>query len=407
MKRISIIILIAALGLTAMAQKLTFHSAEFELGVKIHLGLNEDADVLQSQADTITAIDLSGLGITDIRDVEYLPQVKELNLSNNGITDVFPLVVLDSLSLLNLCNNELESINPLVFSNADKMRVLIAYNYISDFTYFLTPSKCQITLIGMGQQQEKNAPYFDVYQLYADIENGQPVVKYRGYSNMEESAFLQCGSTHVNAVLNGSYNSVSITGNLTSTTEALLSNGEKGDTTYVVPPTHYEAVPGRTITVKTGLPDSYSIGYANAIYGTVTVDGLSLKYKAPATQEPDVLYISYYKGKQLKGFTEFSISLDGSIPTAVQQLASDDQQLKLAWKDGKLIVVCPEGALGDCKEATISVWNAAGQLLATEDVDASHGIDTMLNVSARRGNVAIVQVDCCGRRIIGKCFLAQ
>jgi len=63
--------------------------------------------------------------------------------------------------------------------------------------------------------------------------------------------------------------------------------------------------------------------------------------------------------------------------------------------------------LGDCKEATISVWNAAGQLLATEDVDASHGIDTMLNVSNRRGNVAIVQVDCCGKRIIGKCFLAQ
>jgi hypothetical protein len=46
-------------------------------------------------------------------------------------------------------------------------------------------------------------------------------------------------------------------------------------------------------------------------------------------------------------------------------------------------------------------------LLATEKVDASGGIDTVLNVVGKRGNVLIVQVDACGKRLIGKCLLAK
>ena len=102
MKTRIMIILLAALTVTASAQTVTFFSPEFEWGVKQHLGLGENDQVLQSQTDTITSIDLSGLGITDLRDVVYLPMVKELDLSSNGITNTFPLTVLDSLQLLNL-----------------------------------------------------------------------------------------------------------------------------------------------------------------------------------------------------------------------------------------------------------------------------------------------------------------
>ena len=89
--------------------------------MRLHLGLDTDADIPQSRTDTITAIDLSGLSITDLRDIVYLPNVRTLDLSDNGITSVGPLNVLDSLRELSLRGNALESINLLAFSNAEKM----------------------------------------------------------------------------------------------------------------------------------------------------------------------------------------------------------------------------------------------------------------------------------------------
>ncbi|MCR4916041.1 MAG: hypothetical protein K6A96_09840 [Prevotella sp.] len=315
MRKISIIIVFALLGISAMAQKLTFHSAEFEMGVKMHLGLGENDDVQQSQADTIISINLSGLGIKDIRDVIYLPNVEILNLSNNGITNTFPLTVLDSLRLLDLCNNELESINPLVFSNADKMQVLIAYNYISDFSYFLTPAKCQITLVGMNLQQVKDAPYFDVYQLYADVDETGTVVRYRGFTNMEAGVTLNCGSLSVPAVMDGNTNSVTLPDNLDTAMQVILSNGEKGDTTWVVPPKILQVAEGETITIETGLPDTYTISSSYVILGTTTIDGTRINYTAPADFEYDVLFITYYEGRRLRGFTMYQIQNSNAVLT--------------------------------------------------------------------------------------------
>ena len=44
---------------------------------------------------------------------------------------------------------------------------------------------------------------------------------------------------------------------------------------------------------------------ANALYGTVTVNGTDLAYTAPADLDRDTVYISYYEGWQLRGFTEY------------------------------------------------------------------------------------------------------
>ena len=66
MKTRIIIILLSVLTMKASAQTVTFFSPEFEWGVKQHLGLSENDEVLQSQTDTITSIDLSGLGIIDV-----------------------------------------------------------------------------------------------------------------------------------------------------------------------------------------------------------------------------------------------------------------------------------------------------------------------------------------------------
>ena len=309
-------ILLAALTLTASAQKVTFFSPEFELGVKVHLGLEENEEVLQSRMDTITSIDLSGLGITDLRDVVYLSKVKELDLSNNGITNTFPLTVLDSLQLLNLCSNGLESINPLVFSSSEKMTVMVANNYISDFSFLFSPTHCQFTLMGMGLQQDKNALYLDMYHLYCDVNDwGQAVVVYRGYTNAEGAAVLGCNGKHATAQLDGASHTVNVPGWPQAPAMVTLSVGELGDTTWVLPPVTRRIAAGADVPIETGLPEGYRIGMANALYGTVTVNGTDLAYTAPADLDRDTVYISYYEGWQLRGFTEYRMLNAANIMT--------------------------------------------------------------------------------------------
>ena len=306
MKTRIMIILLATLTLTASAQKVTFFSPEFELGVKVHLGLEENDEVLQSRMDTITSIDLSGLGITDLRDVVYLSKVKELDLSNNGITNIFPLTVLDSLQLLNLSSNGLESVNPLVFCSAEKMTVMVANNYISDFSFLFSPTHCQFTLMGMGLQQDKNALYLDMYHLYCDVDEwGRAVVVYRGYTNAEGAAVIGCNGKHAVAQLDGAGHTVNVPGWPQSPAMVTLTVGELGDTTWVLPPVTRRIAAGANVAIETGLPEGYRIGMANALYGTVTVNGTDLSYTAPVDLDRDTVYISYYEGWQLRGFTEY------------------------------------------------------------------------------------------------------
>lgn len=407
MRRIAITILAAVFTVATQAQKVTFSSPGIEAGVRYHLGLNADAEIPQSRTDTITAINLSGLGITDLRDIVYLPNVRTLDLSDNKITNVGPLNVLDSLRELNLSKNTLESINLLAFSNSEKMTVDVTYNYIVDFSYLFDCIKCQFTLIGMSRQRVKDAPYLDVYQLYADVEaDEQLIVRYRGFTNMGDAPLMKCNDVQAAATLDGHLNSMTVPGTPTATSAVVLSCGELTDTTYVVPPVCFQALAEQTKTLGTGLPDDYRIGFASALHGSVTVDGLSLTYTASASGEDDTIFFSYYKGNQLKGFSQYFMSTDVEVPTPIQHVTGESP-LKLTWQNGSLLVECAQSAMGGCAEATITVWNAAGQLLTTENVDASGGIDAVIHVSSQRGNVVIVQVDGCGKRIIGKCLLAQ
>ena len=253
-----------AVALTVSAQRVTFYSSEFEEGVKSHLGLDDNSIVTQQQTDTITAINLSGFGIKDIQDVAYLPNVQTLDLSHNEIRDVAPLLPLDSLHYVDLRCNQLQDINQLAYSCSDSLVISVAYNYITDFRRLFLPSSCHISISGMSAQKDRNDLYMNVYQFYADIQDDQPVISYRGYSNMENGGLLKCGSMHVPAEMIGNFNTVRITDNLSSPTMATISNGEKGDTTWVVPIKTYETAPEQTVTLETGLPDNYAIGSAYA-----------------------------------------------------------------------------------------------------------------------------------------------
>ncbi len=298
---------LAFVAMSMQAQAVTFISEGFEAGVKAHLGLNSTDEVMQSQTDTITSIDMSGREIVDISDVAYLPNLTWINLSENKIEDVTPLASLEHIHYVNLSRNALESINPLAFACTDSLHVNVADNYIQDYNYLFSVTSCQLQLEGMGAQQVKNAPYFDVYQLYADVdEDGMTKACWRGYTNMEADVTLKCGTLQVAAQMDGYTNSVALP-ELDATMQVVLSNGETGDTTYVVPPSTHIVKGGDEVTIDTQLPESYQIGYLRALHGTVEADGLTLHYMAPSSIVVDTLYMSYCEGNRIRGFTQLYI----------------------------------------------------------------------------------------------------
>ena len=317
MKRLSMVIFyLAVIAVAVQAQKVTFFSPEFELGVRQHLELDVNEDVLQSHTDTITSIDLSGWGIRDIRDVVYLTAVKDLDLSYNQLWDVSPLLTLDSLRYVDVSNNMLENVSILATSLVDSMVVDVTNNYIEDFSFFFTPTLCRFNIIGMDLQMIKDAPYFDVHMFYAELNRaGKSILTYRGYTNMSETPFVECGKTRKAVQLDGETRTVVIYDNLTQTTMARLFNSVTGDTTWVLPPMRRTVNANDTVNIVTGLPEGYSLGCVYAQTGTVTANDRMLTYKAPAEQVADTIYISYYQDWQLRGFTKCYINSSTSILT--------------------------------------------------------------------------------------------
>lgn len=303
MRKTILIIIVVMAALTVKAQKVTFASEGFERGVKAHIGLSENEDVLQTQTDTITQIDLSGQEISSVYDVAWLPNVKRLDLSNNSITDVRPLAELDSLEWLSLKNNFLTDASLLAFTRAKQMTVNVSNNYIEDFTAFLMPGHCQFTMVGMNRQQQADADEFDVFQLYASVDDkGQLSVTYRGLTNMPSLVTLNAGEQSEIALLDGTTYTVAVEAKGDMAFKVVVSNGTYEDSTYVVPVTFHEAGPGDVLNIQTGLPDNYRIGYVGALYGSVTADGVNLTYTAPNEKTPDVVSLTYYQGSQLRGY---------------------------------------------------------------------------------------------------------
>lgn len=59
------------------------------------------------------SLNLSGQGLTQINDLQFLTNLERLDLSNNQITDIRPLVNLKHLKYLHLNNNQIKDISPL------------------------------------------------------------------------------------------------------------------------------------------------------------------------------------------------------------------------------------------------------------------------------------------------------
>jgi len=303
MKRTAIIIIVLMTAWTSRAQTVTFASQEVAATVREHIGLDDDAVVTQAQTDTITRLSLSGLGIRDISDIAALPALEWLDLSSNAVADLSPLLSLEHLHTLNLSNNGLEDINPLAFASSKAMEVNVALNHVGDFSYFFRPMDSQFTIIGMDAQLAPQDNSFRICQLYATLnEKKYPIVVYRGYTNMANNATLTFGETSVKATIDGETYQVEFPSAGQTAQMVRLTNGIFSDTTYVVPYSFYPTNVGETITIATGLPKHYRIVSAGALYGTVTVEGMTLRYTAPGELTPDVVAFSYYENSRLRGY---------------------------------------------------------------------------------------------------------
>lgn len=387
MKRIVILSILIIACLWTHAQYVVFRSAEFEAGVKMHLGMSQEDSVLIAQTDTITAIDLSKLGIKDIRDVAWLNHVRKLNLSKNSITDIEPLLLADSLREVNLRDNEIEDIAPLIFSRSDSMLVNVSNNYIDDFYMFFRPTHCTFTLQGMGYQRVKNAPYLSVYNLYSDIsDTGTIDIVYRAYTNIGKQIYVECGTNRNDVAPDGTLQRINVPGSPKATTLVRLTNGEQGDSTYVVPPAFYAVDGGKTIEIDTELPENYQIGYVNCLHGTAKSVDNKLEYTAPATSVADTLYFAFYEGNKLRGVSLFYLAKD---PTAVLPIDNDAERL-LSMNGNVLTVRWRTAELAD--QATISVYDPSGRMLASKQVDSSNGIDTTITINSSQSPILIVQV---------------
>jgi len=97
----------------AGAVVVTFVDLDLEDVVRTALA-KPDGDIFQAHMETLTDLDASNTGISDITGLEYAVNLQSLDLSSNQVVDLTPLTSCISLVTLDLTNNLVLDISPLV-----------------------------------------------------------------------------------------------------------------------------------------------------------------------------------------------------------------------------------------------------------------------------------------------------
>ena len=294
-----------AAAVHVQGQEVTFISPNVEESIRQHLCISDEENICFAQLDTITTLDLSKRNVTDIHDLLLLPNLRSLDLSNNMVDDLQPLTMLDSLEWIDLSYNNLKTVNELVFSNSRKMTVNVAFNHIGDFSIFGSMTRCNFIFEGSTLQLKEDAPYFNVSKLYCDASVSPSVIHTTVRTNMTEPARLLCGGGQMEVPTNVTDFSQAIQDEPSETVPVYINNGVRGDSTYYVPSITLDVNPGETLTLPTGLPESYTIYLTNAVRGAVVIDGTDLVYTAPDIQTCDTISFCYNEFGMLKGFSRY------------------------------------------------------------------------------------------------------
>ncbi len=314
MKKITIAIIVCCFFTTAWGQEVKFHSSAVENGIRSHLQIGNGANITLEQLDTITRLDLSGMGVSDIRDINMMPNLKWLDLSNNEVEEVYPLILLDSLEWIDLSFNVIENIDPLSCSKAKAITIDVTGNYIRDFSLFASFLPCSFTFEGAGMQETRNPPYFSIDELYCNSSEGDAVVYGRVSTNTSNSAILSYLSNENVVPTDGNMFSRVISPDTDETFPIMIINDTICESTYYVHPSEVTLEASQTVTVETGLPDNYSISLCNpAQQGSISVEGSQIVYTASGSFQKDEITFSYSVGTSLKGFSKVKFLSDGSV----------------------------------------------------------------------------------------------
>lgn len=313
MNKITIVIMACCFFITARGQEVKFHSSVVEDGIRSHLHIGSGANITFEQLDTITQLDLSGMGVSDLRDMNMMPHLKWLDLSNNEVEEVYPLVLLDSLEWLDLSFNEVENIDPLSCSNAKAITVDVTGNYIRDFSAFSSILPCSFTFEGAGMQETRNPSYFSIDELYCNSAEDDVVIYGRVSTNTSDTAILRYLNHESVVPTDGNLFSRVIAPDKDETFPIMIINDSICDSTYYVPPSEVTLQASQTVTVETGLPDNYSISLCNPVQqGSISVEGSQIVYTASGSFLKDEISFSYSAGTSLKGFSKVIFLSDGS-----------------------------------------------------------------------------------------------
>lgn len=397
----------------AQGQEVTFLSPVVEEGIRQHLGLTEGENIRFEQLDTITYLDLSRRGVTDIHDLVLLPKLRTLDLSDNMVDDLRPLNVLDSLEQVDLRFNNLKSINELMYANAKKMTVNVAFNYIKDFSLFGSMSSCNFILEGALLQIDENAPYFDVSQFICDASESPAVIHGLVRTNMEGSARLICEGENMEVPAEGEFFKQALHYDGKATVQVILTNGEQGDTTWVVPLQTYQVEAGKTVMIESGLPDDYTIqGFTPAQQGTVQIDGTTLSYTASDSFEYEEIMYGFYRNGVFKGVAKVILTNEGlsegldevTETTGIDVAENHDSSLKVSYDGNVLNVKCMSESLAD--ESFIDVFDISGKEILTRRVDSRQGINETISIGRLPKSVIIVRVRS-GNRVYTEKLLIQ
>ena len=387
----------------AHGQEVTFISPVVEEGIRQHLKIGGGEAISFLQLDTITSLDLSKRGVTDIRDLELLHKLRTLDLRDNNVLDLQPLAVLDSLEWVDLSHNSLKGINDLFYSTSKKMTVNVAFNYIKVFSIFGSLTHCNFTLEGTGLQLIEDAPYFDVCQLLCDASVNPAVLQGLIQTNMSESVRVEC-EEHETEVPSGSDGfTIALQGDFTKTVPVFLGNGVIRDSTYLVPQTFRALQPNRTVRIATSLPDDYTIRVCSPVQqGSIQVEGTNLIYTAAPSFDYEDIIISYYWGPVLKGFSKLQLSSD--VPTDITKMKEGNEKLMLAsLGSGRILVDC-QAFMGK-GPAEIRIYDMAGTLIESIRSESKDGIHQEIQLNHVSGKVIVVQVTSGGFSYVGKILI--
>lgn len=311
------------------AQELTFISPLVEEGIRDHLNFTEEQPIGFAQLDTITTLDLSRRGITDIRDLILMPKLRWVDLSDNMVENLQPLAVLDSLEWVDLSYNSLRGVNELFYAVSKSMTVRVAFNHIRDFSLFGSISSCNFTLEGVGLQLSENAPFFDVSYFICDATESPVAINGLVFTNIDKAVRLVCGDEAIVVPTEGESFTQSLQYNGNETVRVIVTNGEQGDTTWVVPSRNFQFEADKPLSMETGLPDDYLISSVFAERGTAVIDGTKVVYTAGDDIVTDALYISYSDGLHLRGITKYNLvgDIHGDMNSDGQKNIVDVTQL--------------------------------------------------------------------------------